>query len=125
MPNGQTSKTTSTGTSTSTSDAERTRIVSLTKLADTVDELKRSVTGGGSGGNDSRETKGGAPSGSVDEQVSRAVAAAREQDAAKTAEEKRKQEVDERIKALEQRTEKRPAEKVSWLRRFMWGSGDE
>lgn len=117
----KTSKTTSTGTS--TSDGEKTRIVSLTALADKVDKLAEAVTGGKPAGNDSRETPAPAPSGSVDEQVSRAVKQAREQDAARTAEEKRQAEVDARIKTLEERTEARPTQR-SKLTKFLWGGDD-
>lgn len=115
-----TSKTTSTG-NTSTSDPERTRIVSLTALADQVEELTRAVRGGaGKAPEGSRETSPPAGAGSVDEQVRAAVAAAREQDAARSAEEKRQKEIDDRIRGLEERTEKRPTER-SRLTKWMWG----
>lgn len=115
-----TSKTTSTG-STSTGDPERTRIVSLTALADKVDELAKAIGGGaGKAPEGSRETSPPAGAGSVDEQVRAAVAAAREQDAARDAEAKRQKEIDDRIKGLEERTEKRPVER-SRLTKWMWG----
>lgn len=105
----------------STGDPEVTRIVSLNALADRVEELAAQLTGGAGGGrrrpDDSRETSG---SGSLDEQVERAVQAAKEREAAKTAEEQRQKEIDDRIKGLEERTEKRPTER-SALTRWMWG----
>lgn len=109
------------GTRGSTGDPEVTRIVSLNALADRVEALAAQITGGAGGGrrrpDDSRETSGG---GSLDEQVERAVQAAKERDEARSAEEKRQKEIDDRIKGLEERTEKRPAER-SRLTRFMWG----
>lgn len=123
-----------------TGDPEASRIISIKSLADTVDELVQLVKGGGggsggSGGSgDSRETSGGnsggtggggsgGSGGSVDDQVKRAVEAARQQDRAQSEEQARRQGVDDRIKALEERTEKRPVER-SRLSKFMWG-GDE
>lgn len=109
---------------TGTGDAEVTRIVSLNELAAKVDALVSRVSGGSGdapGGREvSRETHEG---GSIDEQVNRAVAAARERDAQLTAEEERRKGVDDRIKALEQRTEKRPSE-VRPLTRWLWGSDE-
>lgn len=109
------------GTRGSTGDPEVTRIVSLSALADRVEALAAQVTGGAGKEpkrpDDSRETSSG---GSLDEQVERAVQAAKEREERRTAEEKRQKDIDDRIKGLEERTEKRPTER-SRLSRLMWG----
>lgn len=111
-------------TSTSTSDPEVTRIVSIKDLADRVETLAAQiVSGGGKAPDVSRETSAPAGAGSIDEQVNRAVQAAREKEQAQTAEEERQAAVEDRIKQLESRTERRPTER-SRLSKFMWG-GDE
>lgn len=114
----------STKTSTTTTgDPEAARITSIKDLADRVEALAAQLTGGGGGPGKapdvSRETSGGG----LDGQVERAVKAAREQDAERTAEETRRKEVADRIKALEERAETRPVER-SRLTRWMWGNED-
>lgn len=102
-------------------DPEATRIVSIKDLADKVEALAAQIVSGagkpGGGAVDSRETPGG---GSLDDQVTRAVEAAREREAAKSTEEAKKKAVEDRIKALEERTEKRPVER-SRLSKWLWG----
>jgi hypothetical protein len=103
-----------------TSDPEAGRIVSIKDLAARVEELAGKVGGGGkpAGGPDvSRETP--AP-GNVDEQVNRAIEAAKQREAEESAKQAEKKAVDDRIKALEERAERRPNEH-KWFTRFMWG----
>jgi hypothetical protein len=106
---------------TSTGDTEVTRIVSLTALADQVEELtKRIVSGGGKAPGVSRETPAGTGGGSLDDQVTRAVEQAREKERQQSEAEARQKAIDDRIKGLEERTEKRPVER-SKLSRWLWG----
>lgn len=96
------------------SDPEGARIVSLTALADRVEEIAAAVMGGG---DVSRESD--AP-GSLEEQVTRAVQLARQEERQQTQAEQEATAVDDRIKALEERTEKKPVER-SRLSKWMWG----
>lgn len=118
-----TTKTPAPKTPAATSDPEAGRIVSIKELADKVETLISKVSGDGKSADVSRETPAPAGAGSIDEQVSRAVEAAREKEKAQTEEEARKKAVEDRIKDLESKTEKRPTER-SRLSKFMWG-GDE
>jgi hypothetical protein len=107
---------------TKTADGEADRIVSIKDLAARVDSLTAQLGSLGKGG-------GGKPAadpgtGSVDDQVARAVAAAREQDKAKSEADAREQATQDRIKALEERAEHRPTA-YSWLTRRFWGIGKD
>ena len=106
-----------------TEDPETDRIVSIKDLAARVGELADLVKGGGKSPDVSRESSEKTPVGSVDEQVRKAIADAKEEEATQTAKEKERQAVEDRIKSLEEKTEKRPQSR-SKLSVFMWGKDD-
>jgi len=109
--------------STKTADGEADRIVSIKDLAARVDSLTAQLGSLGKGAGGGRPAAD-AGTGSVDDQVSRAVAAAREQDKAKSEADAREQATQDRIKALEERAEHRPTA-YSWLTRKLWGIGKD
>jgi hypothetical protein len=104
-------------TTTTASDTETGRITTIKDLADKVDAIIDRLGKSGT----AAPAAGGAD---IGDQVRRAVDAAREQDRTQTAAQAQAQATEDRLKALEARTEKRPAA-YSALTKWLWGTGEE
>lgn len=108
-------------TSPVTSDPEVSRIVSLADLNAKVDGLISAI--GTSGSKAADPPAESAADGSLQSQIDRAVARATEQERARSAAEKHREETQSRIKALEDRTEK-PPRQLRRITRLLWGGDD-
>ena len=102
-------------------DKEVSRIVSINDLSAKVDKLFEMLTGNGNGAKRGGMDREGASS--LDEQIKRAVQSAGEEDRKRSASEQREAEVSDRLKKLEERSEKPPKE-YRRLTKVFWG-GDE
>lgn len=99
---------------------EEERITSISDLASKVDQLFEMIKGGGGG---KPAEKAEAP-GSLDEQISAAVAKAAGQEKARTDAEREKAELHDRVKKLEEAREVKPVS-LSRLTKVFWGGGGD